>query len=311
MQRILVVIFFSLVCLPGLNAQNLDIINDKEFQELNKLNPSFTGVLNRFRIMANTAQNTDIGFETRVFKSASHLGFTATFDDIDNLGRKSFNAAYARDFNFGNNKLFKLGANCDYQVKLFHQGNQVNFNFKDFNGFEYHVDSLNVNDFKVESKFFDVGVGASLLLNNIVLGVNINHVNRPDVSVQNGVEQLAKMEVNAQLLGFFKIGDLITVIPSAIYAQQESDAFSSFGLSLNRKSFTVNAQYEDLNGQIGYDFGITTRIKKRHLVNISYRSDLSTVNNEKDGIFSATINSTIFKPKKELEGILDKIKVLY
>ena len=313
MSRLVILFLVLLTGFHSASAQNLDLINDKEFQELNKLNPSLTGVLNRFRFMANRATNTDLGLETRIFKSASHIGFTATFDNIDNLDRRSFNFAYARDFNVSEKMILKLGGNLDYKIKVFHQGNQLgqNFTFRDFDGFEYKVDSLNINDFSVDSKFFDLGLGGSLLFNNLVLGFNIKHINTPDISVQKGVEQLADIEFNTQLLGFIKLGESMTVIPSAIYAQQKDDAFTSLGVSLNFKTVTLNGQYEDLNGQSGYDLGVTVRFKKRHLINVSYRTDLSTSASQKDGIFSATLNSTIFKPKKELESVLDKIKLLY
>ncbi len=313
MARTLILISLLGLLFQGTQAQNVDLLNDKEFQELNKLNPSLTGVLNRFRFMANQSSNTDIGFETRVFKSLSHIGFTATFDNIDNLDRKSFNFAYARDVDINDKIQLKLGGNVDYQIKVFHHNNQIlnDFSFTDFNGFEYKVDSLNINDFRVDSKFFDVGIGGSLLFKNLVLGFNLNHINTPNISVQDGLKQLAGVEINAQLLGFIKLGQDGMLIPSVIYAQQRDDAFTSAGLSLNFKTVTLNGQYEDLNGQSGYDFGISARVKKRYLVNISYRSNLATTGNQKDGILSATINGSIFKPKKELEGVLDRIKVLY
>ena len=83
-------------------------------------------------------------------------------------------------------------------------------------------------------------------------------------------------------------------------------------MSVNYKSVTFNGQYEDLNGYTGYDFGLTVRLIKRHLLNLSYRTDLVSVSQgQSSAIISATINSTLFKPKKELEGILDRIKLVY
>jgi hypothetical protein len=155
-----------------------------------------------------------------------------------------------------------------------------------------------------------VDLGASLLIKNILIGVNVNHINTPDISIQKGVEQLADLELNAQLVGFFNLG-LITVMPTGVYAVQKDDVFGSYGLSINRKKLTLNAQYETYNGDYGYDFGVSYRYRKRHFINLSYRSNLATPLNQKDGIFSLTLNSTIFKPKKDLEGILDKIKNIY
>lgn len=313
MARFKLVLGFLLLSITTVMGQNRDLMGDKEFQELNKLNPAFTGVLNKLRILGNASENYDIGLETRLFKSANHLGFYMTYDDIENLDRKSFNLTYARDFDVKEKLQFKLGANLDYQVKIFHNDSQLfkNFTFKDFNGFEYEVDSLNAGDFKAESKLFDLHVGGSMLYRNLVLGIALNHVNRPDFSVQEGVKEKANIAMNAHLMGFFSLGKTITVIPTGIYAMQKDDVFSSYGVSLNRKNVTLSGQYETLNDQTGYDFGITYRFKKRHLLNVSYRNNLATTNNQKDGTFSATINSNIFKPKQELEGVLDKIKALY
>ena len=313
MARIIVFLSVLTLCLQSTQAQNLDLLNDKEFQELNKLNPSFTGILNRFRFLANQSNGTDLGLESRVFKSASHIGFTATFDNIAHLDRKSFNFAYARDFDVSEKIQLKLGGNVDYQIKVFHNGNQLfqDFSFTDFNGFEYKVDSLNSKDFDVDAKFFDVGLGGSILLKNTIIGFNLNHINTPDISIQEGLKQVADIEINAQFVGFYKIGEALTLIPSALFSKQKDDQFSSAGLSLNFKTVTFNGQYEQLNDQTGYDLGLSVRFRKRHLINVSYRTNLATTANQKDGIFSATLNSTIFKPKKDLEGILDRVKVLY
>lgn len=313
MNRFCILLLTALFSTAGLKAQNLDLLNNKELQELNKLNPSLTGVLNRLRFLGNQSTNTDLGLETRLFKSASHIGFTASFDNLDHIDRKSFNFAYARDFDLSEKLQLKLGGNVDYQIKVFHGGNRLfeGYSFKDFNGFEYKVDSLNINDFDIDAKFFDVGFGGSLLFKNLVMGVNINHINTPDISVQEGIKQLADFELNAQLMGFVKLGQFGMLIPSAIYAKQKDDAFLSGGVSLSYKTFTLNGQYEDLNGQTGYDVGMSLLLRKRHLVNVSYRSNLATTASTKDGIFSATLNTALFKPKKELEGVLDRIKLVY
>ncbi|MCB9261793.1 MAG: type IX secretion system membrane protein PorP/SprF [Flavobacteriales bacterium] len=309
-MRKLTLIAYFLVVASSLFAQNFDLINNKELPELNKLNPAFTGVLNRLRFMYNQSATTDLGFETRLFKSSNHFGVYATFDGIDHIQRKSFNAQYARNIELKNNLNLKLAANVNYQIRLFHRGNEVNFSFKDFNGFEYHVDSLNIKDFSTQQEVFDLGIGTALLWKNLVLGFNVNHLNQPDINLQNSQSLKSKIEMNAQLMGFFKLGKLMAA-PTAIYAQQGSDVFSSLGLNLTYKNLGITGQYEDLNSQTGYDFGLTYRYKKRHLLNISYRSNLTTTSNTKDGILTATVNSTLFKPKKELDGVLDKIKLVY
>jgi len=283
-------------------------------QELNKLNPALTGVLNRLRVLGNASQNVDLGIETRFFKSANHLGFYAKFDNLDNLERQSFNFSYARDLLDKAGLQVKLGGNVDYQIKVFHNDQQIltDFSFRDFNGFEYRIDSANAKDFNIDSKVFDLSVGSSVLYKNLVLGVTLNHLNTPDVSVQKGIEQFSDLSVSAQLLGFFKLGPQITVIPTVIYANQQDDDFTSLGMSINYKSVTFNGQYEDLNGFNGYDFGLSVRLMKRHLFNLSYRTDLlAATQGQNSALISATINSTLFKPKKELEGILDKIKLVY
>ncbi len=295
-------------------GQNSDLVSDKELQELNKLNPSLTGVLNRFRVLGNASSNVDIGLETRFFKTANRLGFYATFDNIDNLERKSYNLSYARDFELTEKIQWKLGANVDYQVKLFNGDKEVkaDLSFKDFDGFEYKIDSADIQNFSLESKVFDLSVGTSILYKNLVLGVTLDHINTPDVSIQKGVKQLADMAYNAQLMGFFKLGSKLTIIPSAIYASQDEDVFSSFGMSLNYKGVSFNGQYEDLNGFQGYDFGISARIKEKHLINVSVRNDLVSASvGQSATIVSATINSSLFKKKKELEGVLEQIRLVY
>ncbi len=48
MSRIFILLFIFGISYHS-NAQNVDLVNDKEVQELNKLNPALTGVLNRLR----------------------------------------------------------------------------------------------------------------------------------------------------------------------------------------------------------------------------------------------------------------------
>lgn len=314
LKRLTSILLLFVAVIHSSLAQNVDLVNDKEVQELNKLNPALTGVLNRLRVLGNASQNVDLGLETRVFKSPNHLGFYAKFDNLENLERQSFNFSYSRDVVSKDALQLKLGGNIDYQVKVFHNDKQIlkDFSFKDFNGFEYKIDSANAKDFNVESKIFDLSIGSSVLYKNLILGVTLNHLNAPDVSVQKGVEQFTNLSISAQLLGFFKLGENITVIPTAIYANQKTDDFTSLGMSVNYKTITLNGQYEDLNGYTGYDFGISARLMKRHLLNVSYRTDLASASiGQSAAIISATINSTLFKPKKELEGILDKIKLVY
>jgi hypothetical protein len=313
-NKIIVCLGMLLFSVSDIVAQNVDLVNDKEVQELNKLNPSLTGVLNRLRFLGNASQNIDLGLETRVFKSANHLGFYAKFDNLEDLERQSFNFSYARDLVDKAGLQVKLGGNLDYQVKVFHNDKQLftDFSFKDFNGFEYRIDSASAKDFNIESKVFDLSLGGSVLYKNLVLGVTLNHLNTPDVSVQKGIEQFTNMSVSAQLLGFFKVGQNVTVIPTAIYANQKDDAFTSLGVSINYKSVTLSGQFEDFNGYTGYDFGVYVRLMKRHLLNVSYRTDLLSASvGQSAALISATINSTLFKPKKDLEGILDKIKLVY
>jgi len=313
MRRILPLLILALLMIPSVvKAQNYDLVDDKEFQELNKLNPSLTGVLQRFRVLANQATSTDLGIETRLFKSVNYLGFNVRLDNQNNIDRQSYNVSYARDFKLAKVIDWKLGANMNYEVKIFNQGKQVNsnFNLTDFNGFEYRFDSINPQDYSIESKVFDLSLGTSFLFKNLVLGVTANHINTPDVSLQNGVEQLKDFAINAQLIGFFNIGKSLMIMPTGIYAQQGDDVFSSYGASINIKNITFNGQYEMLGDVSGIDVGVSYRFKKRHLFNLSYRNDL-TSGNSKSSIISGTINSSIFKPKKDLEGVLDKIKALY
>ncbi|MFT7592609.1 MAG: hypothetical protein ACI9UJ_002548, partial [bacterium] len=232
----------------SVSAQNADLVADKEVQELIKLNPALTGVLNRLRFLGNASQNVDMGLETRFFKSANHLGFYAKFDNLNDLERKSFNFSYARDVVDKAGMQLKIGGNIDYQVKVYHNDKQIltDFSFKDFNGFEYKIDSASAKGFHIDSKVFDFSLGSSLLYKNLVLGVTLNHLNTPDVSIQKGVEQFTNLSLSAQLLGFFKVGQELTFIPTVIYANQKKDDFTSLGMSVNYKSVTLNGQYEDL-----------------------------------------------------------------
>jgi hypothetical protein len=292
------------------HAQNIDLTEGKEFSELAQTNPAFAGVLEQFRFLFTQSNELKAGLESKLLKN-NYLSFHFNQDELDHLRRQNFTLSYAREKKFENGIRFKYAGNATYNNKTFfrEQGQNGPFSFTDFNGFTYDFTESRADSFNSIEQV-DVGLGFGLLYKNLIAGLNINHLNAPDVSVLKGVENRLPLEVNAQLGGFINLNTDFSLFPNALFSLQGNEYWLSGGLGLNYKTVILNGQYELYNDFQRLDIGLTARID-RFLVGIGYTNYIASSSNQDNSAVRLTLNGSIFKPKKSLEGVLSKLTSLY
>ena len=307
------VLFFllGLVVFP-INAQNYDLSQFKDFEQLAKVNPAFTGVLQKLRLLAaNKGSDLNIAFESKLFKSDNYLGVGFNQLSQSNVRRQTFYAAYNRDKTFKNGAVFKVGIQGDYIQKNFYREADVQFpfTFKDFDGRSFRFDSSTMNNFSAQRNYADVGLGLAYQGKRIIAGVNARHLNQPKYSVDNTKDDRMPIEANAQLSSYFTMGK-IAIIPTGMLSVQGSDKYVQIGTGVNYLEYTFIGQYERLNDRPLIDVGVTFR-QGRIFAAASYVADLK----QDDGIdlskLKITLNLNLRKLKLEDKGMLKYLSFLY
>lgn len=304
-------------------SQNLDLINGKEFDDMGKLNPAFTGILEELRLLAGQNGNLRAGIESKVFKSANYIGFNFDFDEIDHLKRQSFQFNYAREKEIGEDFKIKFAATGDYEVRTFNRRvEDTSFSFVDFNGNTWDY-LQGQTDFKPTIEGINFGFGVGAIYKNLVFGLNANNINQMNINLLEGGGGInLPIEINAQFGGFFNLPGEIKIFPNAIFSYLGNGAdetMLALGLGATKGDWSLNGQYEmfeygDENPVTRLDIGVYGRID-RFLVGLSYLhwskepSSSSELNGED---FRITLNTTIFKKKmKKATGIFSDLRKFY
>ncbi|MFT5480753.1 MAG: hypothetical protein ACI9NN_001721, partial [Bacteroidia bacterium] len=286
-----------LVCFTATNVQaqkNYDLLNSKELSQLSELNPAYTGILNNIRVLVNKGEEVNLGMEMRLFKSKNYIGLNYTNESLDQLNRQIYRASYVRDYKFNERLKLKVAGNLEYQNKTIKDRTLLTKSFDDFDGASYYQDSALVNQFQEQISFADFGLGAGLIFGNLVFGINIKHLNTPEISMEAGRIRKSDMEFNAQAMGFLELTLNWRLIPNLIFAKQGSTDFISYGLGVNFKDITLSSQYEEIGTLSQLDMGLSFLVKHRYFVNLSYVNPISAVQASQEAFLRLTINSSLF-----------------
>ncbi len=307
------------------HAQNLDFLNNKELSKLYQLNPTYTGVLNQFRVLSSKGEDFELGFESRIAGGKNFIGVNydeqTTKDerfggggDFLRMKRNGIRLSYARDAATIGNLQIKLGADLNIQ-KSMTLSNPITDQFvvQNFNGNYFVFDSSNVSNFTNQFRSTDLGIGASIFYKNLIFGLSGKHLNLPDVSFNAGEEHKVGIEGTAELIGFLKITPSFTLMPNLMASFQDDRKFYNLGLGFLVKGVMLNTQYESFNSLDQIDISLSGRYK-RYFVNISYLTILGSVQKPNsdplDGL-RVTLNTTLFKLKKDDGSIRDYLKRIY
>lgn len=287
-KKFLIVLLFGFAVLP-VHAQNYDLSSFKDFDQLAKVNPAFTGVLQKLRLLANNrGADLNIGFEGRIFKTDHYLGGGFNQVSIGSVRRQTLYASYNKDFELKNKALFKIALQGDYNQKsFFRKEGETAFDFVDFDGISYRYDSISADDFSAGRNYADIGLGFGYLGKRLVLGGNVKHLNRAKYSINTTDERRMPFEASAQLCGFFGIGK-ITMIPVGVFSVQGDDIFYNIGAGINYLEYTVTGKLQRSDDQELLDIGLNYR-KGRIFASVGYAADL----NSSDGIDFSNINLTL------------------
>lgn len=298
-------------------TQNYDLTQFKDFEQLAKSNPAFTGVLQKLRLLAaNQGADLNISFETRVFKTDNYLGGGINQVSLDNVRRQSFYAAYNRDKKLKNNALLKIAVQADYVNKTFFKTNDApaTFAFTDFSGASLIYDSSTAANYSKSRSYVDIGFGLGYQGKRFLFGANARHLNSPKTSVNSNSDEHLPVEANAQFASYISIGKL-NIMPTALFAMQDNHSFLQAGAGINYQDYTLLARYEIRNTTNApstslINTGLTYR-KGKIFAAATYQIDL----NAKSGIdfsnIKLTLNASLRKPKADDETLLKYLSYLY
>ncbi len=293
-------------------AQNYDLSQFKDFEQLAKVNPAFTGVLQKLRLLAaNRGSDLNIAFESKLLKTDNYLGGGFNQISQNNVRRQTFYASYNRDKKLKNEAILKIAIQGDYIQKSFFKAADATlpFSFSDFDGSSFSYDSASASNFSTQRNYADLGLGIAYQGKRIIFGANARHLNQPKFSINNTVNDKMPIEANAQLSSYFSVGKL-SIIPTGMISVQGTDKYMQLGTGVNYLDYTFIGQYELLNDKPLVDIGVTYR-KGRVFAAASYVADLK----QDDGIdlskLKITLNLNLRKLKLEDKGMLKYLSYLY
>ncbi|MBI1305966.1 MAG: type IX secretion system membrane protein PorP/SprF [Bacteroidetes bacterium] len=293
----------------SLKAQDIDFQRYKELSTLAQLNPAFSGVLNRFRILSNKSDEYLLGFESRILGSKNYLSMSYQGNQNEDLERRIFKTSYAREVFSKVGIDIRLAADIQFENKIFGQsGNTSSDLIKDFEGFFYQLDSTNKNNFSLNNRDFRLGAGASVLYKNLVFGISARNLNTPDISIQNNLVHNAKIDLTASLFGFVPIGDETRLVPNALYSVKGSNQLLSLGLTFSSKILGIVGQYEMNNSHPQIEFGLNLRFKKMFF-STTYLQVLDAGFDFNQ--LRITLNKSLFKIKPSTDNLIDNLKRIY
>jgi len=301
----------SLFSHSAYSQDNLDLISGKEYAEMSRLNPAFTSVLNELRLLTAKSGELNLGLEGKLFKTPNHFGFYFQQNDIDHLRRQKIDLQIARDKQFEKGLQLKYAVQLQYANKKFNRSANEIFpiSFNDYHGQSYLVDSSNLSSVILDKEILDIGLGFGGTYKNLVFGANVRHLNRPNVALFEGQTDQLPMELSAQVGGFLTLGTT-QLFPHLIYAQQDDDMFLSGGLGITRNNITFMGEYEQIQDQVQFDFGLNFRYDRfMFAVNYVYPQIDNYEFSLSDVRF--TLNANIRKPKIADDSILKKLRSLY
>lgn len=311
MNRLLTVIIFFISAHSSVFAQNYDLAAFKDFDQMAKVNPAFTGVLQKLRFLANNkGADLNIGFEGRIFKTDHYLGGGFNQVSIGSVRRQTLYASYNKDFALKNKALVKIALQGDYHQKsFFRREGETDFDFVDFDGANYRYDSLNAPNFSLGRNYTDFGVGLGYIGKRMVIGGNVKHLNRAKYSINTNDDRRLPLEANAQLCGFFSVGKL-TLIPSGVLCVQQDQMYYHLGGGVNYLEYTLTSKLENVDQNQWLDVGLNYR-KGRIFASVSYSADLSQSNGIDFSKINITLNTSLRKIKSPDSDIIRQLANLY
>lgn len=314
MGRIKFLIWLLFGCACSLKAQNIDLYSGKDFDDMSKLNPAFTGFLEEFRLLTGKSDQLRAGIESKLFKSPNYFGVNFEMDEIEHLKRQRFQFSYAREKELSEKLKIKYAASLDYQVRTFFRSeSDTVFNFSDFNGNTWRYD-VNKDNIRVRSELTDFGAGFAAVYKNLVLGINARHIGGPVINLYTDSNAVTlPVELNAQLAGFVNLGPEMRLFPNITYARIGEESWLASGLGITKGDWSFSAQYEISEELKRLDISVFGRIN-RFLIGIGYVRDDPPSSAELLLIdqIRLTLNTTLLgKKKRDIDSFIGKMKSYY
>ncbi len=304
------IIVLSIAILGAMSSygQGYDFFSQREFDQLARINPAYTGILERLRLLAsNRGADLNIGLESKVFKSKHYIGGGFQQVSLSHIRRQKVYGTYSRDIKFKNESVMKIAIQGEYvQKSFFRSADDVQFNFSDFDGREYRYDSLSSAFYSDPKVYGDIGFGFAYLGKRVLLGANGRNLLMPAQSISSEVKQRLPIQLDAQGCATLKRHKLV-VIPSGIFRLYDGNMLLQAGLGLNFKEYTLVGNFASVENQKLVSAALNYR-KGRIFASAGYQFEPGL---DEEGLFKLTVNASLRKPREQALEILERLGNVY
>ena len=309
-MRILIISIVFLLFSARMAAQNFDLSNNKQWNQLMQLNPALTAVGGELRTLINAHDGLNIGLETPLINKPWQLGVMYERSSIEQMSRNRFNAYVSHLKELKNNGVLRMGLSGHWTDQRFFPPSEGNYVFKDFSGFIYMVDSALHTKRREMQTYLSTGAGLTFEKKNLLFGLSARNLIPQDVSLFEGIELKIKPEISAQLGGYFGKQEYRAWFPSAVYSYQNGEQYFQFGVSHMRKFLIIHALAEVMenNGQFG--FGLNYR-RGPVFISLLYRDDYRAFTSLSAENLQFVLHFTLLKGSRASTEIVQKLKLLY
>ena len=298
MKRILITSTGVLMIFLAL-AQNKEIRHGKDITQPGQINPALAGLQeDMFRLLTNTDLN-DISFliEGKIpFKLGNYMiGYDRTANEY--VSESVFNLTYGRTSKKekGREWTFRYGGSLEFSGRSSLSSDSSNgvFSIVDLNG-ETTTFGL-PTDLKDKINYVNLSFGGSMQFKKLILSLAVSNISNPAVSMIEGEKRNLPLSADIMLGGFVKLGENITLFPSAIATFNNENYFVRTAVNMNTKYFNLNAAYlsddirQDISASLGFHY-------KKSFFGLKFDQPLGS--SAQDPIFQIFLNSGIFKDRK-------------
>lgn len=307
MNRIIITLFSLLISL-GARSQGYDFFSQREFDQLARINPAYTGILERLRLLAsNRGADLNIGMESKVFKSKHYVGGGFQQVSLSHVRRQTLYGTYGRDIKLKNEAVMKIAIQGEYvQKSFFRSADELAFDFSDFDGREYRYDSLSASNYSDPRSYGDLGFGFAYMGKRLLLGANGRNLLMPAQSMNAKDKTKLPLQLNAQGCATLEMKQLI-VIPSALFRLYDGNMLLQAGLGMNYKEYTLVGNYARVDQENFASAALNYR-KGRIFASVGYQFKPGV---EEEGLFKLTVNASLRKPREQVSDILRRLGNMY
>jgi hypothetical protein len=291
-------------------AQNFDLTENKQWNQLMQLNPSMTAIGGEFRTIMNDVGGINLGLESPLFKKRANIGLMYQRAGLSNLTRDRLMAVIGRKKEFTSGNVLRIGVNANWNRLQLLAPSFGGYALTDFSGNRYLVDSTLHAARSGINSYIDAGIGLSFERKNLIFGLDARQLSKANISPFNGIENRLKPQLSAQLGGFFGKKPDQNWFPKAVYSLQNGEQYAQFGLSHIRKHLSISGISEFYNGNT--TLAVRFNFKKgRFFLSLEYADEANAFEQFELQNLRYVFNFSILKNKETGTALVESLRMLY